>query len=242
LACSCEIELGHDQRTLPPWSTYKEAEGDQTGMFKTKMIITAIIATFAVTAMAAASASAATAGWMVGGTQLVGSAALATTAAVDERGFLSGGGVELECTGTTLKGVLPAIEASNKGSASSLTFTGCSAKTKNCTLASGEVTTVPVSAEATLETGGVAATFSPKSGTLFATFKFNGESCAVSGLKAVTGKAITKTPGGQEEKTLQLLSVNTTATEGVLKLGSAAAKFEGSALLKLASGLPWSFL
>jgi hypothetical protein len=215
-------------------------------MFKAKMVSAAVIAALALTALASASASAATVGWMVGGTQLVGSAALATTAAVDETTKLSFAGVELECAGTTLDGLAPEIRATNKGYTAGLIFTQCKALTKNCSLlesANDEVRTVPVLAESTLEgTLGVATTFSPESGTLFATFRLTGEACSVSGLKGVAGKAITKMPAGQDEHTLQLMSVNTTATEAVLKVGSASAKLSGSVLLKLASGLPWSFL
>jgi hypothetical protein len=203
----------------------------------------AFVAALALSAIASATASAATAGWMVGGSQLVGSEALATTAAVDKTAKLSGGGVEIECTGKTLNGVSPQIVAGNMGEATSLTFTGCVALTKNCTLSSTSISTLPVLAEATLEgAANVAAKFTPKTGTVFATFKFEGENCGVAGTKAVTGSAITTTPNGQTESAAQILEVNTAASESTLKLGSAAAKLSGAALLKLVSGKAWSFL
>jgi hypothetical protein len=212
-------------------------------MPKAKMITKAIIAMFALSIITSSTASAAMPGWMIGGTQLTGSAALASTAAVDEVIKLSGGGVEVECTGTTINGISRELKGSNKGSASSIVITGCRTLSSHCTLSSTEIGTTPIEAEATLEgTLGIASVFTPKTGTTVATVKFNGESCPVAGLKAVTGKFITKSPEGQDEHTLQLTSINTAATEAVLKLGSSAARASGSALPKLASGLPWSFL
>jgi hypothetical protein len=207
------------------------------------MIAAASVAVLALSMVASASASAATAGWMVGGTQLVGSAAVATTAAVDEVYKASAGGLEVECSGATLNNVKPEISAANKGTSASIVFTGCKSLTKSCAISKSEIATVPVTIEVTLEGAlGVSSTFSPQSGTLINTFKFEGEACSVAGLKAVTGKATTSTPVGQDEHTLQLSSVNTSATSAELKLGASAASVSGSSLLKLASGLPWSFL
>jgi hypothetical protein len=230
------IEQGHT-------ADYQEVARGDRRMPNARLLVTASIAVFALGIGASGSASATTTGWMVGGTKLAGSAALATTAAVDERYKISGGGVEIECTGTAVNGITPEIGESIKGSVSSIIFTGCKTVTKNCTLAATEIATVPITVEATLEGAlGAAAVFTPKSGTLIDTFKFNGESCGVSGLKSVTGKAIASFPVGQDEHTLQLSSVNKSATEATLKLGSSAATLSGSALIKLASGLTWSFL
>jgi hypothetical protein len=216
---------------------------EESRMSKAKALLTVFLAALALSAAAAASTSAATAGWMVGGTQLTGSAALASTAAVDETIKLTAGGVEIECTGVTADGISQEIKASNKGAASSIGFTGCQALTRNCALSSNEIGTVPVVAEATLEgTLAITSVFVPKGGTILVTFRFEGEACSIAGLKAATGKVITSSPVGQDEHTLQLASINTAATEAVLRAGNITAKLSGSALAKLTSGLPWSFL
>jgi hypothetical protein len=219
-------------------------------MSKVKVIIAALFAVLALGALISSSASAATAGWLVKGTLLTGeqTAALATTAAVDQNGVLKFKEVVVECKGSTLDGVEPQIEAlKNKGSAGSLRFLNCSATGESCELEGQPVSigTTPVTAEATLEGAlGVAATFKPKTGITFATLKFKEKTgCAVSGEKVpVTGEAPATAPTGQDERTLQLLNVNVSSASGKLKVGNSAASLEGSALLKLASSLPWSFM
>jgi prolyl oligopeptidase PreP (S9A serine peptidase family) len=212
-------------------------------MSKAKMIIPTLIAVVAFSALASASASAATAGWMVGGTLLSGSEALATTAAVDENGKLLASGITIECKGSTLNGVAPEIKSPNTGSATSLIFTQCQSKTESCTITPEELKTVPLNVEATLEGAlAVVATFTPKTKTTFATIEYKGEDCALEGLDAVTGKAKVLAPTGQDERTLQLINAITTEASGELKDGSSPATLTGSALLKLASGKPWSFL
>jgi hypothetical protein len=215
-------------------------------MSKIKMIVTTLIAVLAFSALASASASAATAGWMVGGTQLTTTAALATTAQVDESGTLTvpSSKVTIECKGNTLNGLAPQIESAgtdNKGSASSLEFTGCKSTTSTCTIASEKIGTVPINAEATLEgTLGVKVIFTPKTTKVFTTIEYIGSECSLAGIKPVKGKATVKAPTGQDENTLQLIEAATGA--GELEVGSSEAQLKGSALLKLASGLPWSFL
>jgi hypothetical protein len=209
-------------------------------MSKTKLIMSAFVAVLAFSALASASASAATAGWMVNGKLLSGSAALATTAKVDEKAKLSAAGVEIECTGENLNGVAPQITSAASGSATSLIFTGCVSKTATCTLGTTTIGTVPVIAEATLDGAlGVLATFSPKTKTTFTTIEYLGANCALEGIQPVTGKAVVLDPTGQDEATSQLIKVTSAST---LKVGSSAATLTGSALLKLASGEPWSFL
>jgi hypothetical protein len=207
-------------------------------MSKTKMIVSALFAVLAVSAVVTASASAA---WMVNKATLVGSKKLATTAQVDKKGVLTGGGLNIECNGTLLEGSSPEIRASDVGFASSLTFTGCATTNVNCTVPAN-IGTVPILAQAFLEGAlAVKAVFRPEAGTTFATIKFSGEKCAVSGVKPVTGDVETNAPTGQDERTLQLLEVNQAAT-GLLKIASSAATLTGSALLKLESSETWSFL
>jgi hypothetical protein len=210
-------------------------------MSRIKAVGAAFIAVLAFGVMTA-SASAATAGWMVNGALLSGTQALATTAAVDKKGVINGGGLNIECEGSVLKGTNPEIISTNKGKAKALTFTVCKTTNANCTVPA-EIGTVPIEAEATLEGAlGVQAVFKPQTGTTFATVKFSGELCAVAGIKAITGDANTSAPTGQDERTLQLLEINVTTAQNLLFIASNAASMTGSALLKLASGAPWSFL
>jgi len=209
-------------------------------MSKVKLIIAVCLGVLAISALTSASASAA--GWMVGGTNLTGTEKLATTAAVDEKGVLTGGGVTITCEGKTLNGAAPQIEATNKGSATDLEFTGCKAAAP-CSIESEKVKTEPVTVEATLEgTLAVVATFKPKSGTVFTVLHFLGAECALEGEQPVKGQAKVLAPTGQDERTLQLINAISSESSGELKIGSAGASLSGSALLKLENGKPWSFL
>jgi len=190
-----------------------------------------------------ASASAATAGWMVNGTQLTSTAAVASTSSVDEVMKLSGGGIEVECTGKTVQMLNPTITAANRGNTSSLILGGCAAKTTNCDLSVTSIRTLPLTMEVTLEGAlNTEGKITPTTGTELATFKFEGEKCAVAGTKPVTGSAVVSFPRGQVEFALHPGEVNITATELTLKLASSAAKISGAALVRLASSTPWSFL
>jgi hypothetical protein len=129
------------------------------------------------------------------------------------------------------------------GLATSLEFTECKSLVENCSLSSSSISTVPILVEVTLEsTKADVATFTPETKTVFATFAFVGEKCAIIGTQAVTGKAKVLAPTGREERTLQLIKSITTAVSGELKIGSSGATLEGAALLRLASGETWSFL
>jgi hypothetical protein len=214
-------------------------------MSKAKISITTLAVVGALGALASASASAATAGWMVNGTLLSGTKALATTAKIDQDLVLksTAANIELECTGGALAEGTPEIKSPNAGAASSLQFTSCKALTPDCTLSSSTVGTVPVAFEATLEsTAAVVGTFKPKTKTLLATFEFGGEKCVAEGINGVTGTAKVLAPNGQQEGTVELNRSIVTEASGELKVASSAAEVKGSALVKLASDEPWSFL
>ena len=206
-------------------------------MSKVKVVFSVFIAMLALSALTSASASAV---WMVNGTNLTSSAALATTAQVDKKGVLEGGTLNIECKGN-LKGTSPEIKSGNIGVASSLIFTECTTTNAHCSIPT-TLGTVPISAEAVLSGAlAVKATFKPKTGTIFATILYSGEECAVSGQKAVTGDVETNAPTGQDERTDQILEVNQAAT-GLLKIASSAASLTGSVLILVASRQAWSFL
>jgi hypothetical protein len=210
-------------------------------MSKIRAVVWVFLVGFVVCAVASASATAATAGWMVNGTLLSGSAALATSAPSDETAVLNGGGLNIECSGPGDQ-TKPEIKSPNKGSAASVIFTGCMTKDANCSVPAS-IGTVPVLGEATLEGAlAVQVKFKPETGTIFATLKFSGEICSVAGIKPVTGKVTASRPTGQDERTVQEMVVNTTEGAGELFIASSAASLKGAALAKLQNGLPWSFL
>jgi len=208
-------------------------------MSKVKVIIAVLVSVLALSAVVS---SAASADWMVNGTKLASTAALATSAAVMETGKLKFSETTIECTGATLNGSSPQIEAPDKGSAASLTFTECGTVVGSTCKITGEpisIGTVPITATVTLSgTLGANAVFVPKTKNTFATIKFEG--CAIAGVQPVKGKATVNAPTGQMEQTLQEIVAATGPSE--LEVGTAAATLLGKALLRLVSGLPWSFL
>jgi len=210
-------------------------------MSKAKIIIATFIAALALSAVASASASAA--GWMVNGAEITKAEALATTAKVTKNGELTASGVTIECNGSTLDGTTPQIEDTNKGSAGSLIFLGCKSITANCSISKTEIGTVPIIVEATLEGAtGVSASFTPKTGTIFTTIKYEGAECALLGVKPVTGKAKVTDSKGKEESVTQEIVANVTEASKELKVGSSGASLKGAAQLKLANSEPWSLL
>ncbi len=181
-----------------------------------------------------AAAASAQANWFVEGTQLTGTQALATTAAVDESFKLKAAGVTITCTGKNFEGVSPQIEAPESATATSLVFKEC-ASSEACTVTK-TIGTVPVRASVTEGASpAVKAVFSPKTKTIFATIKYNGAECPLLGVQPVTGKATALLPTGEEDNVLQEVAPNIAEASGELKLGSSAAELKGAALLELAS-------
>jgi hypothetical protein len=223
------------------------AKGDRVYMSRTKIIVATLLAVFALSAFISSSASAATAGWLVSGTLLTGTqtASLAATAAVDQDPVLKFKGITITCSGSTVNVAEAQLGEATTGAGA--TFTSCSASGEECALEGQPVNigTTSVVSEVTLEgSSGTATTFRPEIGTTLATIKFgSGISCSTSGEKLpVTGEAPATEPTGQNERTLQLYNLNISSASGKLKVGSSAASLEGSALLKLASSRPWSFM
>lgn len=208
-------------------------------MFKLKLAGVAV--SIALLAYGLSMAGTASANWLVGGTELASTAALSTTAAVDEHVVLKAAGVTVKCEGATLNAVAPEIVAPTSMVASSISFSECTAN-ESCTTTK-TIGTVPLTGAAVAETAPQSSvTFSPKTKTTLATIKFEGASCALLGVQPLTGKAKLKMPTGQEERTAQLASAATTEASGELKLGSSAAELKAGALLKLASEKAWSFI
>jgi hypothetical protein len=194
-------------------------------------------------AIGTSSASAVTAGWMVGGTNLTTTAALATTAAVEKDARLQFSAITVACSGKNVRHVAPVIESPNRGSATSVQFSDCASLAgSKCQLSSTEINTLPVSVEVTLEgTSAVKAVLKPKTGTVFATIEFTGATCSISGeVQAITGKVSGKEPTGRKEMAAQEIVAQPSGEE--LFVGESSATLEASALFRLASGLPWDFL
>lgn len=213
-------------------------------MTKPKMIIgtLTVVLALGVAAISATSAVAATASWMVAGTNLTGSAPIATATKTDENFVLKAGSTGIVITCEVLEVESGKITAPNKDSASSLVFKKCKGSTV-CPIANETIRTKPILSEATLE-GTLAAniTFTPETGTVFTEVTFEGAECGLSGIQPITGKAKALSPTGQDERTLQLLTPTVTEASGELKVGSSAASLKGSALLELESHKTWSFL
>jgi hypothetical protein len=192
--------------------------------------------------VSAVSSSAATVGWMVNGSLLSGSKALATTAQVEEN-FIGGfAGISITCTG--LNGIAPQITAPNKGSATSIEFTGCAAAMP-CHIEGTTLKLLPVLLEANLD-GSLAVTVtftSDASKHLFDTLLFLGATCSVGGeVLPATGQIKVSESRGQDEQAGQLFIANITEASEEFKVGSSNTSLKGRAILRLASGEPWSFL
>jgi hypothetical protein len=208
-------------------------------MSKAKIVLTALAATLALSALVATAASAAEAGWMVNKAQLSGSAAFAATGKVTPGNLTAANGINVRCEGTKIEGS-GEITSPTKASGQ-LTFQECKSENENCTLASPKIGTLPLLlTEITLD--GTTAVKGHIEGETkaFATFKYEGETCALKGVNAVKGKVEFLASGGQTESTFQEVLI--TALPGELQVGSSEAKLHFSALLSLKSGQSWSFL
>jgi hypothetical protein len=206
-------------------------------MSKVKVLMLASFAAFALSAIASSSAQA---GWLVLGSLLVGTAKIAESTVTHENGVLTYNTVKIECSGVSVKG--GEIQEPDLVLINSLEFTGCSVITPTtCTLPSGVISTLPVEGLVTLDGPlAVKAKGKPKTGTIFATFKFSGASCSISGKQAVTGTATILSPEGQDERLWHLVNVLTEKAKE-LEVGEASAEIKGSALVKLENDMLWSF-
>jgi hypothetical protein len=186
-----------------------------------------------------------TSGWMVNKSQLTGSKALATTAAVTRSFQFAFAGLEINCGGSNLNSSTAEIKAPNKGAAASITFTGCESQTHGCVLSSTEISTAAplIRSDLSGHLSGEDHAL-PEAKTLFplfALFEYVHEpSCPLKERIVVTGHATLLAPIGQDEKTSQEISLRAEGEE--LVVGGTSFAAEGSALFKLASGESWSFL
>jgi hypothetical protein len=199
------------------------------------------IAVLVASVLYAATAAAASADWFVEGSELSGTAALATKATVDEAFKLKAAGVTVECAGGTLNGTSPEIKLPSTVAATSLTLSECKAS-EHCTLATKTIGTLALLAEvSTILYPEAKATFLPKQ-SKFAAVHFEGAECALAGVQSLTGKATALLLSGEVESKQQEIKLKTTEASKELKLGSSAAELTGLTLLSLASEKEWAFV
>jgi hypothetical protein len=215
-------------------------------MFKTRQFFVACTTVFMGGAVVPALSFATAPGWMVNGTELSGSEALATAAVDSEFVTTIAGVITITCAGSDLGGTGGAIESPNSGSATSVVFTGCHTAGGSCSLAGqnagGTIGTLPVTSEVTLSVSPVIQSVIKPSGSLFSTIAFTGSKCSLSGTTPTKGEVLVEGPTGRTEQTLQLGSAVTTAASGDLKIGADAASLTGSALFQLANSETFSYL
>ena len=85
-------------------------------------------------------------------------------------------------------------------------------------------------------------TFAPKTGKLIAVVVFKGPECPLAGEQPISGSFTQKLPTGQTEAVTQPFEGLGSAENNSLQLGANKIYLEkGKALVKLASGLKWSF-
>jgi hypothetical protein len=193
-------------------------------------------------ALAPAGASAATAGWKVNGSLLTTTARV-TTASVDQEYRLTAAGINIECQSSNVNNINAYLVPPNKLLASSIVLMECSVVESTACSITKSVGIVPTVAEVTLDgLLAVKATIKPETKTLFATLRFEGETCALLGVQPITGQGSALGPTNQDERTVQQANSTTTAASGELKVGSSAAAVTGIGLGRLASTLTWSFL
>ena len=187
-------------------------------------------------------------GWRINGTELSGSAALATTAAITGYFTLSAIGVRIECTGGTLDAVNAKLKSPNTGFAESLAFQECRPQAGDgCSLEGSTIRTKPltITARKPVEIGlglEIELGFAPKTGTLITTLSFSGAECVMEGTQPVTGHIEAEGRTGHMERTLQEVYVNVEQSSNELHLGSGDAALNVIFLLKLAAEKPWSFM
>jgi hypothetical protein len=217
------------------------------GMSRFKVLSIALFAVAAVSAVAVSSASAI---WMVGGTNFHGTAALATTAVVHEPATLlvPNLGLTITCSGTSLDGLEPRIEALDKGFAKELKFLSCNTNKENCALevTNQAVPTLPLLVLAELGAGeSVKLLFTTETKSTFANVLFSeANTCALAGTQPVKGSVNLSSPDGQLELLSHLLTALGSFENNSLEIGAGNKAYidGGKALLRLQSDSKWSFL
>ncbi len=211
-------------------------------MSRAKLVMTACFAVLALGALMAATASAGE--WDVGGTKLVGSAAIKSPAKVLEHGslFVHIAGVRIECVSKELGIEGGEIVAPDEARAKSLEFKECSVTEGPCTLQENIIRTLALHGLAELDgTLGTLVKVLPLPSKTFAAVHFLGETCSLLGVQPVTGTADLLAPSGKDPAVLQF--VRAFSLPGSLHVGGDEALLTGlNGDVQLASGQTWNFL
>jgi streptogrisin C len=180
--------------------------------------------------------------WDVNGTKLVGYAPFLNSALVLSHGELVAAGVKVVCTGSTVGILFGELAQPDEVRAKDLTFTNCTASGESCSLANETILTSALRGLAQLDgTLNTLTLILPQTKTVLATIKFNGVTCALEGVQAITGRVDVLIDGGADPAVLHLILAF--SLTGGLKLGSSEATLSGfGAHLRLQSGQTWNFL
>jgi hypothetical protein len=204
--------------------------------FKFKGVLGTLMVALVVSAGASASASAA--GWWVGGSELAGSASLASQTKALSNYEMTWSGITIACTGQQLESA--EIVAPSKLTAKALKYTGCVVSGSLCRLEATTIKTEPITGTLEKVAGSSkedVVTIKPTSGTKLFSFALEGE-CSAAGTYRATGQMKVKAPKGQEELAEQEMAAN---SSGEVKLGTTTLTIKGDTLLKLQSGQAWGF-
>jgi hypothetical protein len=212
-------------------------------MFKFRLTAAVL---FGALVLSAIGVSSALASWLIEGKELASTAALATTALVDENSTLLVPtlGLSVVCGGHTFDGLAPEITSENAIRAKALTFLGCNTTipSSGCALKESNqaIPTVAIKAAA-LE----ATTYpedrlvvTPQTKTTLANIEFNeANTCAFSGLEPVKGSVRLGAPTLQEEQVVQpIVGLGSTENNSLEIAGDKAFLDGGRVLVKLATG------
>ncbi len=199
----------------------------------------------------ASTADSAEASWFVGGTQLTGTAALATTAAVEDSVVLSIPAIHIvvSCEGSTLGAEKPEIVSTNTLKAKSVIFKECwtSEPATRCALENQPINipTEPIRGVMSLgltKTTADQMVLSPQTKKILATIPFaTGNTCALEGEEPLAGNVTVRAPTGQSEETLQAIKGLGSMENNSLEIAGIKTFVEACPVLKLASGSKWGF-
>ncbi len=219
-------------------------------MSKAKSLFAAGFAVMTFSAVASATASAAT-GWDVGGTLLVGTAALANTALILAFGQLKTAAVEIQCQGHEIGISEGFIRHPDELQAKDLTFHTCKIlnEVSGCKLSSETILTLAIHGLAELDTKSSTLNtlilILPLPSKTFAVLTYEGEQCALTGNQPITAN---KNPAidfliDEGGVSLLLHLVLAFSLPESLRLEGKEASLEGLDFdIRLASDQTWAFL
>jgi hypothetical protein len=217
-------------------------------MSRVKIIGAALGVMFALSAVTSTSALASTESWYVSGSKLASgsAAALSTKIAVDKPIVINTPGLPLKISCPSLGATSPKIVGESTLEVASLKFGECSViEPTTCTLSTPEINTEPSKGDVheVLRIFGVEVYLWFASGpSKDASFTLDGSSCAISGVKALTGHFATEGPTLEKEEVTQAVLALGSIENNSLQLANSRTYIEnGEFLLKLESGSKWSF-